>query len=215
MSSPATGGHCDWEAQGRGPGSAGRARRRGLSDRGDLYSCRAAAESGSRPGCPGHAATSPGQSRPRREAPHLKPAAESRYHRLVRHDPCRSLRRPASCHGHAADKQAHGKEKMTRSSSGVWPSQARPAHDPVRRLAGDLTTTEAGIKIPATPVAFYGRTACAAGSGDSQADRYRQLVLCRAVVANCAWPSASGSWPRGPRHNVRAASGKPGRGEPR
>jgi hypothetical protein len=32
-------------------------------------------------------------------------------------------------------------------------------------------------------VAFYGRTAHAAGSGDSHADRHRQLALCRAVIA--------------------------------
>ena len=35
------------------------------------------------------------------------------------------------------------------------------------------------------PVAFYGRTAHAAGTGDSQADRHRQLALCRAVAAAC------------------------------
>jgi hypothetical protein len=103
---------------------------------------------------------------------------------------------------------------MTRPSSGVWPSQDRPAHDPATRLAGDLTTAEAGNKIPATLVAFYCRIACA-GSGDGQADRCRQLVLFRSVVATCACPSASGSRPRGTHHNVRAATGKPGRGEPR
>jgi len=32
-------------------------------------------------------------------------------------------------------------------------------------------------------VAFYGRTAHAVGSGDSQADRRRQLALCRALIA--------------------------------
>jgi hypothetical protein len=32
-------------------------------------------------------------------------------------------------------------------------------------------------------VVFYGRTARAAGTGDSHADRYRQLALCRAVIA--------------------------------
>ena len=41
---------------------------------------------------------------------------------------------------------------MTRPSSEVWPSQARPAHDPATRLAGDLTTAEAGIKIFSAPV---------------------------------------------------------------
>jgi hypothetical protein len=70
-------------------------------------------------------------------------------------------------------------------SSRGRPRQARPAHDLATRLAGDLTATGAGIRIPATPVAFYGRTAHAAGTGDSQADWYRQLVLCRAVIAAC------------------------------
>jgi len=32
-------------------------------------------------------------------------------------------------------------------------------------------------------VAFYGRTAHAAATGDSHADRHRQLALCRAVIA--------------------------------
>ena len=35
------------------------------------------------------------------------------------------------------------------------------------------------------PAAFYGRTAHAAGTGDSAAGRYSQLVLCRSVAAAC------------------------------
>jgi hypothetical protein len=35
------------------------------------------------------------------------------------------------------------------------------------------------------PVAFYGRTARAASTGDSAADRHRQLALCRAAAAAC------------------------------
>jgi hypothetical protein len=37
------------------------------------------------------------------------------------------------------------------------------------------------------PVAFYGRTAHAAGTGDSRADRHRQLALCHAVAAAAGW----------------------------
>ena len=70
---------------------------------------------------------------------------------------------------------------MTRTRSRGRPR--RPADDPARLRAGDLTATGPGIRIPATPVAFYGRTARAAGSGDSHADRHRQLALCRAVTA--------------------------------
>ena len=40
----------------------------------------------------------------------------------------------------------------------------------------------------AVPVAFYGRTTHAAGTGDSRADRHRQLAQCRAVAAACGAP---------------------------
>ena len=39
--------------------------------------------------------------------------------------------------------------------------------------------------LRAVPAAFYGRTARAAGTGDSAADRHRQLALCRTVAAAC------------------------------
>ncbi len=75
--------------------------------------------------------------------------------------------------------------------------RGRPRQD--GRITGDSTTRAAsgpGAADPdtspgAVPVAFYGRTACAAGTSDSQADRHRQLALCRAVATACgAWVTA-------------------------
>ena len=50
-------------------------------------------------------------------------------------------------------------------------------------LADDLAAADPQTRIRATSVAFYGRTAHAAGTWDGQAERHRQLALCRAVVA--------------------------------
>ena len=50
-------------------------------------------------------------------------------------------------------------------------------------LADDLAAADPQTRIRATSVAFYGRTAHAAGIWDGQAERHRQLALCRAVVA--------------------------------
>lgn len=73
---------------------------------------------------------------------------------------------------------------MTGTRSRGRPRQARrPADDPATLPADDLATAGPGTRIPAAPVAFYGRTAHAAGTGDSHADRHRQLALCRAVIA--------------------------------
>jgi hypothetical protein len=59
------------------------------------------------------------------------------------------------------------------------------------------------------PASFYGRTACAAGTGDSRAGRHRQLALCNAVAAACGWQvtaeffdedcRAGASWQRRPQ----------------
>ena len=66
-------------------------------------------------------------------------------------------------------------------------------------IADGSTTPAANGPVPAgrdrslraVPAAFYGRTAHAAGTSDSQADRYRQLALCRAVAAACGvWVTA-------------------------
>ena len=58
------------------------------------------------------------------------------------------------------------------------------ACDSMTRAASGPGTAGPDSPPRAVPVAFYGRTACAAGTGDSRADR--QLALCHAVAA--------GSW---------------------
>ena len=52
-------------------------------------------------------------------------------------------------------------------------------------LADDLAAADPQTRIRATSVAFYGRTAHAVGTSDGQAERHRQLALCRSVVAAC------------------------------
>ena len=52
-------------------------------------------------------------------------------------------------------------------------------------LADDLAAADPQTRIRTTSVAFYGRTAHAVGTSDGQAERHRQLALCRAVVAAC------------------------------
>ena len=49
--------------------------------------------------------------------------------------------------------------------------------------AGDLAAADPRTRIRARPVVFYGRTAHAAGTQEGQAERDRQLALCRAAVA--------------------------------
>jgi hypothetical protein len=49
--------------------------------------------------------------------------------------------------------------------------------------ADDLAAADPRTRIRVRPVAFYGRTAHAAGTRESQAERDRQLALCRAAVA--------------------------------
>jgi hypothetical protein len=49
-------------------------------------------------------------------------------------------------------------------------------------LADDLAAADPQTRIRARPVAFYARTAHAAGTWDGQAERHRQRALCRAVV---------------------------------
>jgi hypothetical protein len=48
--------------------------------------------------------------------------------------------------------------------------------------ADDLAAADPRTRIRARPVVFYGRTAHATGTQESQAERYRQLALCRAAV---------------------------------
>jgi hypothetical protein len=62
--------------------------------------------------------------------------------------------------------------------------QPRMAEDGSAALqADDLAAADPQTRIRATPMAFYGRTAHAAGTSDGQAERHRQLALCRSVVA--------------------------------
>lgn len=56
-------------------------------------------------------------------------------------------------------------------------------HGSAALLADDLTAADPETWIRATPVTFYGRTAHAVGTWDSQAERHRQLAQCRAIVA--------------------------------
>jgi len=75
---------------------------------------------------------------------------------------------------------------MTGMDSRGRPRQAgRLADDSMTRAANGPGTADRNSSLLAVPVAFYGRTAHAAGTGDSRADRHRQLALCRAVAAAC------------------------------
>ena len=73
---------------------------------------------------------------------------------------------------------------MTGTRSRGRPRQARrPADDLATPPADAPAATGPGIRIRAAQVVFYGRTAHAAGTSDSHADRHRQLALCRAAIA--------------------------------
>ena len=73
---------------------------------------------------------------------------------------------------------------MTGMDSGGRPRQAGPlADDSTTRAANGLGTADGNSSVLAVPVAFYGRTADSAGTGDSRAEQHRQLALCRAVAA--------------------------------
>ena len=75
---------------------------------------------------------------------------------------------------------------MTGMDSGGRPRQAGPlADDSTTRAANGLGTADGNSPVLAVPVAFYGRTANAAGTGDSRAERHRQLALRRTVAAAC------------------------------
>jgi hypothetical protein len=66
------------------------------------------------------------------------------------------------------------------------PHQAdRIADDSTTPAADGPGTADRDRSLRAVQAAFYGRTAHAAGTGDSQADRCRQLALCRAAAASC------------------------------
>jgi hypothetical protein len=66
--------------------------------------------------------------------------------------------------------RSRGRHRQREDGSAVLQADARAAADPRTR-------------IRARPVVFYGRTAHAAGTQESQAERDRQLALCGAAVA--------------------------------
>ena len=73
---------------------------------------------------------------------------------------------------------------MTRTRSrGRHRQPRRPEDGSAVLQADDLAAADPETRIRATPVVFYGRTAHAAGTSESQAERHRQLALCRAAVA--------------------------------
>jgi hypothetical protein len=77
---------------------------------------------------------------------------------------------------------------MTGKSPPGRPHQAgRPAGDSMTRAGSGPGTAGPDSPPRAVSVAFYGRTAHAAGTGDSRADRHRQLALCHAVAAARGW----------------------------
>jgi hypothetical protein len=99
-----------------------------------------------------------------------------------------------------------GTRSRGRSSQGCPPSD-----DPAGAPARDVDAAGRATWVPAMPVAFYGRVARAAGTGDSQANR-QQLALCRAVVA--LYGSQVNPWPSGESCR-RAAAGQSRDREPR
>lgn len=72
-----------------------------------------------------------------------------------------------------------------RDSRGRNQQASRPAGGIATRTADGSATADPDMPAGVVPVAFYGRTARAAGTDDSRADRHRQLALCRAVAAAC------------------------------
>jgi hypothetical protein len=71
--------------------------------------------------------------------------------------------------------------KRTRSR-GRHRQPRRPEDGSAVHQADDLAAADPKTQIRVTPVVFYGRTAHATGTQQSQAERHRQLALCRAAV---------------------------------
>jgi hypothetical protein len=77
---------------------------------------------------------------------------------------------------------------MTGKSPPGRPHQAgRPDGDSKTRAASSMGTADPNSPPQAVPVAFYGRSACAAGTCENRADQYQQLALCQAVAAVRGW----------------------------
>jgi hypothetical protein len=75
-----------------------------------------------------------------------------------------------------------GKNPPGRPHQASW-----PADDSATWAKSGPETPDPNSPPRAVPVAFYGRTAHSAGTGDSRADRHWQLALCRAVAAARGW----------------------------
>ncbi len=73
------------------------------------------------------------------------------------------------------------------------------ADDTAALVADDLTAADPGIRIRATQVVFYGRTAHAVGTGDSRADRHQQMALCSAAIAAYGGQVSAGYFDEGCR----------------
>jgi len=125
-------------------------------------------------------------------------------------DPARCVpacSRPARRHGPARRASAREGIVMTGMDSGGRPRQAGPLADgSTTRAANGLGTADGNSPVLAVPVAFYGRTADAAGTGDSRAERHRQLALCRAVAAACGARVATGVLRRRPQRRLSLAA---------
>lgn len=116
----------------------------------------------------------------------MKPTAESGYHRGP--GTLRAGVPPGRRTGHGPRPASGctGRIVMTGMDSRGRPRQAgRLVDDSMTRAVSGPGTADRNSSLLAVPVAFYGRTAHAAGTGDSRADRHRQLALCRAVAAAC------------------------------
>jgi hypothetical protein len=109
-----------------------------------------------------------------------------------------------------------------KNSSGRPDPAVRAASDSMSRAASGPGTAAPDGLPRAVPVAFYGRTAHAVGTGDSRADRYRQLALCRTVAGARGWSvtaeffdgdcRAGDPWRRRPQgQSLLAALAGPGR----
>lgn len=112
---------------------------------------------------------------------------------------------------------------MTGKNPPGRPRQAgRPADGSMTRAASGPGTGDPDSPPRAVPAAFYGRTAHAADTGGSRADRHRQLALCHAVAAARGWQvtaeffdedcRAGYPWQRRPQgRSLLAALSGPGR----
>jgi hypothetical protein len=77
---------------------------------------------------------------------------------------------------------------MTGKKPSGRPHQAgRPVGDSATRAESGPGTAAPNSPPRVVPVAFYGRTAHAADTGDSRADPHRQLALCHAVAVTRGW----------------------------